>query len=157
MVHILAPKPAHPALPVIINLQGSVGQNGMNQAEDVLFVKFCFKTMGSGPVNPVYVAPSLRVNMSNISVNPSMDAATLYIIKEYCKALNPTSEFMDSINPPKINPAPNDASYSSGKKPIFMLNQHLRWCAGENWPHIGQLPGCPFEVSASVKRGLVGT
>ncbi|MBI4523687.1 MAG: hypothetical protein HY695_07740 [Deltaproteobacteria bacterium] len=152
MVHILAPKPAEPTLPVFFNLDGVVGAPpAENRLEDVLFVQFCFRFAADHP------GPSMRPEtlaaFRAVQANGVCDAATINAIRltqERIKRHSPGTVVDGRVSPAR------GYSFGGALWTIVHYNNVLQEQTRTEWPRIDKLSGCPPALVQAVIRELVG-
>jgi hypothetical protein len=147
-MHIVAPRPSNPELPVFFNVDGVVGAApAANHSEDVLFVQFCFKGSGS----PV---PELVPVFQAVQLTGTMDPATLNAIRVTQERFrrNEPSVVVDG----RVSPARGGYSYGGANWTIVQYNNILQDRHKDVWPRIDKIAGCPPSLAAAVIRVLVG-
>src|SRR4051812_40527622 len=75
-MHVMAPRPSDPSIPIFFNVDASVGEKGSNSSvEDILLVQFLTRRAGkaAGPT----VSPDRRERMLNVAPTGVCDRETI--------------------------------------------------------------------------------
>ena len=88
MVHVLAPKPAVPGIPVFFNVDGSVGRNAQNGSmDDILLVQYFLSLIGKNP------SPGSKLGqLADVPVTGRMNPETIAGIEAVQAANGSTGE-----------------------------------------------------------------
>ena len=148
MVHVLAPKPADPRLPLFLNVDASVGENAQNSStEDVMLVQYLLRMLGEHPAGRAHeIVPAL------LKVVPTgmMDADTIAAIRAM-QSLTVEGGRGDG----KVSPA-KDYSYGNNYYMICHLNAVARNRHKDLYPNLDHLPDCPPALREAIRRALIG-
>jgi len=157
MAHLSAPKPPHPELPVLYNLDGVVGASpATNSREDVMFVQFAFKVIADSP-RPT-TSPDVLKAAKTVRVTGRMDNNTITAIRTLqANSKKATGNFSKVVDG-RVSPVRGGYSYGGGALwTICNLNNSLQDRYWKFWPRIDNIPGCPQELKTMVKRQVAGT
>lgn len=152
MIYILAPRPPKPNLPVIFNLGGSVGVNGSNDAEDVMYVKWLLKTYAiASPAMPAVT----RDKMMGLTIDPNCCIRTRESIVEYQRM---RGESHNTFNPEgKVSPVSTTASnWESSTQTLISLTYVARNVNKDKWPMLDQMAHCSSQLASAARRAIVG-
>lgn len=150
MIYILAPRPPKPSHPVIINIGGSVGNQGANEPEDVMYVKFLLKTFAL--CSPAW---NQRTNCLNLLVDGASNPAFRQAIIDYQTLRG------EKHTPPfgvagRVSPASTSATNWDSDQTFLGLTYAAKNVCGQNWPMIGTMQACVPALTAAVRRALTG-
>lgn len=152
MIYLLAPRPPKSNLPVIFNIGGPVGVSGMNDGEDVMYIKWLLKTYAIA--SPAMQAAQ-RDKMMNLAVDGTCCTATRESIVNYQRL---RGESHNTFNPEgRIGPASTTASSWDSSQSIISLTYTARNLNKDKWPMLGQLAHCPPMLAAAARRAIVGS
>jgi hypothetical protein len=140
-MHVLAPRPAKPVLPVFLNVDGVVGAApAQNKLEDVLLVQFYLKFLAD---HSDQVSSEVIAALRAVQVTGHCDAATI-------KAIRVTQERFKRRAPGtvvdgRVSPA-GDYGYGGGVGvwTIVQFNNIVQENTKEVWPRIDKLRDCPL-------------
>lgn len=152
MVHVMAPRPSNPRIPVFFNIDSHVGPGKPNKADDVRLVQFCFKVLGTSTLGSI--PPALKSQMASVRTDGTCDSQTCSTILEFqkwIKSSNPGT-VADGI----VSPSQGQSEYGSGRYTIVELNGSVKKRFPEKWPMLGQIPHCTAPLAAAARVALVG-
>ncbi len=151
MAHLMKTSPRHSLLPVLWNVDGSVGVGGVNSAEDVYLVQYILNLTGKSPrISNV----EIRAKLSALQVTGKCDAYTIECIKygqTLAKEMQP-----GTVVDGRVSRASSSGTYSGGGYAIANFNLGYRRCYWENWPCISMDGDCSA-ITGLVYRELYGT
>jgi hypothetical protein len=154
MAHILAPKPADPALPVVFNVDGVVGAApAMNLIEDVFLVQFAFNMIGEFPGSAT--PPDVVQASQLVVVNGIVDDETIAAIQTMQESMKKTESAAQVVDG-RVSPA-RGYRYGAPVWTIIRLNNALQNRSRGFWPRIDKIPSCPGQLKEMVARVLVGS
>jgi len=154
MAHLLAPKPAEIQLPVFYNVDGVVGARpATNNREDVLLVQFAFYLVGQ---NPTTISRDVAEAARAVTVDGVVDPITINAITTLQRAAKRRAGFPSKVVDGRVSPARGGYRYGSDVWTIANLNNLMQNLYVNIWPRIDNIPGCPPELKAMVKRQVVG-
>ena len=148
MVHVLAPRPPHPNLPVFFNVDAAVGPSpAANMPEDVMLVQFLIRLIGE---NPGGMGNDATQTFLQVRPTGIMDPQTIAAIK--------------AIQTLEKKPADGRVSSAQGYKygAVFYTIVDLNFSIRDRvrfhpiWPNLDKIGGCPPSLQRAVRRALVG-
>lgn len=144
MVHVLAPRPPVPGLPIFFNVDGAVGRNGQDDYDDVLLVQYFLSIIGKNP------APGSQLTeLAAIPVTGRMNSQTLAGIEAVQRASRITPDGRVSVA--------KGYKYGANFYTIVNLNFSVRTRFRRQWPNLEELPECPPHLNMAGRRALAGT
>lgn len=148
MVHVLAPRPPHPNLPMFFNVDAAVGPApASNIPEDVALVQFLLRLIGD---NPGGMGTGVSDVLKQVTPTGVMDEKTLAAIKAVqVLEKKPTDGRVSSAQGYK---------YGATFYTIVDLNFSIRDRAKFHglWPNLDKIGGCPPTLQAAIRRAMVG-
>ena len=140
-MHIMAPKPPDPKLPIFFNLDASVGEMGENSsAEDILLVQFFLHTIATMVPASSTDGEARRQRMLLVPVSGSCDEATIDGIRAWQEGRKTT--FPGTIVDGKVSCA-RGYFYGGGEWTIVDLNMMFKKLFLGIWPRLQDAPDCP--------------
>jgi hypothetical protein len=147
MVHILAPQPPRPELPLFFDLDSPVGKGaGPGEPADVLLVQALLRAMAARP--PEGAAPELVALWGAVPLSGRADAAT--------------ASGIAAAQAHWGLPTTGVAEVARGYRHLRMthlivrLNDAVRQGWWELYPNLDRLPDCPAPLAQAVRRALAG-
>ena len=151
-MHILAPRPPNPELPIFFNVDGVVGESpSRNLVEDVLFVQFVFRFVADHPVH--VTTPGLLQILNAVQPSGQIDDETIAAIRATQEAFR--SRTPGVIVDGRVSPA-HGYIYGGAAWTIVDYNNILQEQCKDVWPRLDKLQGCPSLLAAAVVRTVVG-
>lgn len=147
MVHILAPQPPHPHLPIFFNVDAAIGQNAPAGAPgDIMLVQYFLKLIGD---NPGGLGATHTATFKKVVPTGKMDQATIDGIKaaQTSAAIAPDGRVSKAIA----------YKYGAHWFTIVDLNFSIRNRFLSTWPNVDKLSGCPPALGLVVRRALAGS
>lgn len=152
-MHILAPRPANPDIPLFFNLDGVVGASPAdNLTEDVLFIQFCFRFSADHQAG--ISTPGLLEKLNAVHPTGMIDTATIDSIRATQEVFRRHTP--GTIIDGRVSPA-HGYIYGGGVWSIVNYNNILQERTKDIWPRLDKLPDCPPGLAAAVIRVVVGT
>jgi hypothetical protein len=148
MVHILAPVPPRPDVPLFFNLDSPVGKGaGVGDPPDVMLVQFLLRLLGEAP--PPRARPPALAAWRAVDVTGRADIATAHAILalQDWAGLPPTGMLNMARGYRQGGVAPE----------ILHLNEAARRAQFDLWPNLDRFPDCPEPLARAVRRALAGT
>jgi hypothetical protein len=148
-MHVLAPRPSNPLIPIYFNVDAPVGQGGVNSnREDILLVQFLLRKAGdSSPEVP----PHRREVMRNVAPTGVCDPETIAGIRA-------AQEVMRDKNPGTVVDGRVSSArtyqYGRGIYTIVSLQVTLRRKFPKEWPRLDEFADCPPELKKRVPEIL---
>ncbi len=151
MAHLLKSSPVDKELPVVWNVDQSVGQKGSNLREDVVLVQYLLNAIAKSPTSSM--GWELRKLLSFLLPNGICDDYTIDCIKRVQTVLTKTAP--NTTVDGKISRAAPGLWYGGGYYTIVSINAMYRRNYWPNWPCISM--DCENgEISKLVYRELYG-
>ena len=144
MVHVEAPRPPDPNIPVFFNVDSAVGRMAPNSLEDVLLVQFLLKSLATHMTTEK--GRKIQPILAATPQSGRCDDATIKSIEAFQRA-------MGSIVDGRISPA-RGYTYGSGIFSIVNLNSTVRNDYPKVWPRLDQMPNCPGGLKSVLPRIL---
>lgn len=145
-MRLMIPKAAEPGLPLLFNVEGSVGRNGQNlHSDDILLVQFLLSKMAD---SAIAFSAERRAKLANVPLTGTCDAATIDGISAFQGQIADISP--GTVVDGKVSVA-SGYEYGSGTYTIVQLNSALRTRFPQFWPRLFDVPGCPPALQAKVK------
>lgn len=151
VIYLLAPRPPKTNLPVIFNIGGWVGVGGMNDSEDVMYIKWLLKTYAiASPAMPA----AQRDKMMNLTMDGNCCTRTRESIVDYQRS---RGESHNTFNPEgRISAASTTASNWDSSQSLISLTYSARNLNKDKWPMLGQMANCPPALATAARRAIVG-
>jgi len=149
MVHVLAPRPPLPQLPLFFNVDGAVGANAPNSnPTDIMLVQFLIRLIGNTPDGALAAQSAL---LQRVNPTGTMDQNTIAAIKAVQAA---EGKAVDG----RVSSA-QGYKYNGTYYTIVSLNFSVRGRATfkPTWPNLDRIAGCPGQLAAAVRNALAGT
>ena len=145
MVHVLAPKPAVPGIPVFYNVDSSVGRNGQNSSvDDILIVQYFLSLIGKNP------SPGSKLALlADIPVTGRMNPETIAGIEAVQTANKSVVDGRVSIA--------NGYKFAGNFFTIVSLNFNVKDRFRSQWPNVEEMPACPGLLNLACRRAISGT
>jgi hypothetical protein len=153
-MHVLSPRPSDPKMPMFFNVDSHVGPGCPNKLHDVMFVQFCFRTIGKVTLAGSTTPPDLRARMAVIRLDGTCDAHTSAIILDWQKYRKQSKPGVTADG--KVSPSSGGTNYGSGVYSIAELNMSLKRRFPDVWPMLGKMPECPGGLAAAAKAAMLG-
>jgi hypothetical protein len=148
-MHVLAPRPSNPQLPLYFNVDTSVGQGGANSSrEDILLVQFLLRKVGDASPE---VPPHRREVMRNVDPTGVCDADTIAGIRAAQEVMR--ERFPSTVVDGKVSTA-RTYEYGRGVYTIVSLQVTLRRKFPKEWPRLDEFADCPPELKTRVPKIL---
>ncbi len=148
-MHVLAPRPSNPQIPLYFNVEAPVGQGGANGSrEDILLVQFLLRKVGDASVE---LPPHQRERMRNVAPTGVCDPETIDGIRaaqEVIRDKNP-----GNVVDGKVSSA-RTYQYGRGIYTIVSLQVTVRRKFPKEWPRLDEFPDCPPELKKRVAAVL---
>lgn len=151
-MHIVAPRPADPNLPIFFNLDTTVGDHGTNSSqEDILLVQFLIRQLAEKlpahtPSGEAKRQRMLKVQMSGMCDDPTIDG-----IRAWQEARK------DNVPGTIVDGRASQARgyfYGGGEWTIVDLNTIFRKTFRDLWPRLDNHPNCPPLLKTRVQQVL---
>jgi hypothetical protein len=143
MVHVLAPRPPKPFLPIFWNVDTSVGKNAANSTvEDILLVQFFISLIVKNPLGST--PPGLRP----VSVTGRINPETIAAIEVLQRASGLTPDGRISVA--------HGYEYGGKGWTIVHMNNAVNARFQTRWPNLDELPECPALLNLAGRRALGG-
>src|ERR1035437_7625361 len=140
-MHVVAPQPQDPKLPIFFNVDTSVGDKGANSsAEDILLVQFLIRQIAEEVPSSQPGGESRRQRMLKVPMSGSCDGATIDGIRAWQEARKVRAPG------PVVAGLVSQARgyfYGPGEWTIVDLNAIFRQAFKEIWPRLDKRPSCP--------------
>jgi len=145
MVHVLAPKPAMPQLPIFYNVDIAVGRDAPNSSlADVLLVQYFLSLVGKNvpPRSPLS-------SLAKVPVTGSINPETISAIEVLQRA--------DGVASPDGRVSVTHGyRFGAPLYTITILNYNIKNKFFRQWPNVEELPECPALLTTACRRALVG-
>jgi hypothetical protein len=150
-MHVLAPQPADPKLPLFFNVDESVGNMGVNNPEDVLLVQFMMRTVAEMTPAQNAEGASRRERMLLMPVSDYCDEATMDGIRAWQEGRKDT--IPGTVVDGRVSPA-RGYFYGGGEWTIVDVNVFFRKLFPNVWPRLQDVPNCPPALQARAPQVL---
>ena len=154
MVHVLSPRPPDTKMPMFFNVDAHVGSGCPNKKPDVMFVQFCFRTMGTVALPGSTLPPDLKARMAAIRIDGTCDAYTSAIILDWQKHRKTQNPGVTADG--RVSPSAGSTGYGSAIYSIGELNMSLKRRFKDKWPMVSQMTQCPPELAAATNAAMLG-
>ncbi len=145
MVHVLAPKPAIPALPIFFNVDVAVGRNAPNTStDDILLVQYFLSLIGKHP-RP----GSTLTSLAAIPVTGRMNPETIAGLEAV--------QTLAGVTPDGRASVAKGYKFGANFYTIVNLNFSVRTRFRAQWPNLEEMPDCPQHLNFAGRRALAGT
>lgn len=151
-MHVMAPQPADPKLPIFFNVDESVGRQGANHPEDVLLVQFMLRTVAEMTPSQSPQGESRRQRILQIPVTGFCDEATIDGIRAWQEARKET--ISGTVVDGRVSPARGYFYGGVGEWTIVDVNVFFRKLFSNVWPRLQDVPGCPPLLQARAPQVL---
>lgn len=150
MAHLMKSLPRDETLPVIWNVDNTVGEKGANLPEDVYLVQYMLKMFA---LSPASMQSTTRTKLAALTPTGTCDAYTIECIKYVQAALKPKNPTM--LTDGRVSKATPSLYYGNAPYVIACINQVYRKSYFVNWPCISMDGDCSA-VTDLVFRELYG-
>lgn len=154
-MHIMAPKPADPKIPIFFNVDGSVGHMGENSStEDILLVQYFLHTVASLTPSSSAAGEARRLRILATPVTGFCDEATIDGIRAWQEGRKTTMP--GTVVDGKVSHARAYFYGAAGFWTIVDLNLMFKKLFPNVWPRIQDAPECPALLQAAAAKALYG-
>jgi hypothetical protein len=151
-MHVVAPKPADPKLPIFFNVTASVGQSGSNSnADDILLVQFFLRSIAEGVAATKPGGEARRQRMLKVPFSGSADALTIDGIRAWQEGAK--LDFPNTVVDGKVSVA-QGYLYGGAMWTITHMNAAFRSTFPKIWPKLQDHALCPPALKLRVKQVL---
>lgn len=152
-MHVVAPQPADPKLPLFFNIEESVGEQGTNSSpEDIMLVQYLLHSIAEGMPSSSPDGESKRQRMLNVPITGVCDEATIDGIRAWQEGRR-DSGYPATIVDGRVSPA-HGYLYGGGEWTIVDLNFFFKQFHRETWPRLQDVSTCPGLVAVKAEQVL---
>lgn len=138
----------NPQLPTYFNINGDVGKGCTNSPADVELVSFLFSRVANDPGRPADQRAVFSQVRPGASCTPELIAA-----------IDKLEDVLGYRRDGKVSVAKTaSGAFGAGQGYLIcQLNFQTKKYAGDAWPRLDKVPGCPPSLAAHVKKLLIGS
>jgi hypothetical protein len=151
MAHLMQSSPRLASLPVIWNVDNTVGEGGVNSTEDVYLVQYMLNMVAKSP-KPMNT--DTRPKLLALRVDGICDAYTIMCIKAIQTSWKQSSPTI--VVDGRVSKSTPSLKYGSNWYSIVNINNSYRRCYWANWP-VMSLDADDATITNLMYRSLYGT
>src|SRR5262245_32764554 len=143
-MHVVAPKPADPKLPMFFNVTASVGQGGSNSnSDDIFLVQFYLRATAEATTATKPGGEERRQRALKVPLSGSCDALTIDGIRAWQEGAK--QDHPGTVVDGKVSVA-QGYLYGGTMWTIVHLNAAYRSLFPGTWPRLQNHPKCPADL-----------
>lgn len=147
-MHVKAPEPPDPKLPIFLNVSASVGNQAANaNSDDIILVQFLLRAIAETLPATVPGGQSRRERMLKVPLSGSIDPATIDGIRawqEGAKEMSPGTVVDGRVS------SARGYLYGGAMWTIVHMNAVFRAHFPRMWPRLQDHPSCPAPLKLRV-------
>ncbi len=136
-MHVVAPRPSNPQIPMFINIDSTVGKGMAASVEDILLVQFLLRKVGD---SALAMDTDKKEAMRNVAPTGVCDDETVIGIKAFQESIQ--QKLPSSAVDKKVSSA-HGYSYGRGVYTIVHLQVTVRRLFPKVWPRLQDFADCP--------------
>jgi hypothetical protein len=150
-MHVLAPRPPKPDIPIFFNVDSTVGQGGANSnIEDILLVQFLVRKTAE-TASPTLSADR-KARMLKVPTTGVCDDATIDGIKAAQEHIR--QGIPGTVVDGRVSPARGYDYGGGGSWIVVFLNMQMRIRFSSVWPRLQDLDDCPAQLKTKFQAVL---